>query len=161
MLGDDALELVEGADVDPVHRHHAIARTELAVGGMSRQHHADGRRQERAVHHEDGEVEEQREDQVHHRSRQHHQDALEVAERFEGAVSILGQDDLGLGGLEQPHVAAERQEADAVLGLPPAQAQDSGPKPREKVMTFSPKALATMKWPSSWTKINELTRMTK
>ena len=36
-----------------------------------------------------------------------------------------------------------------------------GPKPRLKVSTFTPNALAKAKWPSSWTKISELMRMTK
>ena len=56
-------------DLFAVDRHDAIAGQQLAVRGMARQHHADRRRQERAVADEHREVEQHREDQVHRRAR--------------------------------------------------------------------------------------------
>jgi len=44
---------------------------------------------------------------------------------------------------------------------PPRSFRIFGPKPRLKVRTFTPKALANRKCPSSWTKMSELTRMMK
>ena len=41
VLGDDALELVEGANFLAVHGHDAVAGEELALRRVARQHHAD------------------------------------------------------------------------------------------------------------------------
>ena len=62
---------------------------ELAVGGVPRQHDADRRRQERPVADEHREVEQHREDQVHHRPGEHDDHALVRRQRLEGAAAGL------------------------------------------------------------------------
>jgi hypothetical protein len=124
ILRDDPLHFVEGADVLSVDRHDPIAWLELARGRMSRQNDPDRRRQERPVGHEHRKVEKQREHQVHRGPRENDRDAFVDRQRFERALSILGQHEIALRLLEHLHVAAERNQTDAVLGLTPSELQD-------------------------------------
>ena len=75
---------------------------------------------------EDGEVEQHREEHVHRRPGDDDDDPLPQRLRLEGALAILGEDRLLPVLLEHLHEAAEREDADAVLRLAAAEAEDLG-----------------------------------
>src|SRR5262249_8682540 len=121
-------ELGVGADLFAIDRQNAVAREQLAVGGMARQHHADGGWGEVLFAQKHGKVENDRKDQIHDRSGEDDDQALVEGLRFEGALAIFGQNHVGLGLFQHLDEAAERNEAHAVFGFFPAQAQDLGAK---------------------------------
>ena len=97
----------------------------LPSAGLAGTTDAHRRGQELLVLEEDGRVERDGKEQVHRRPREDDDDALPERLRLERAVPVLGQDRLAaLALLEHLHEAAERQEADAVLGLLAADADD-------------------------------------
>src|SRR5690606_18109160 len=117
-----------GADLGAVHREDAVAREELSVRGMAWQHDAHRGREELLLAHEDREVERHREDEVHHRPGDDDDDPFPERLRFEGSVSLFGEDGVVRGGFEHLDEAAERDEPDAILRLLAAEAQDFGPE---------------------------------
>ena len=96
---------------------------------MTRKHDADRRRQERIRRHEHGEVEEDREHEVHRRPGEHDEEAFVDRQRLEGPLAVLRMHDLGLRLLEHRDVTAERQKPDAVFRLTPSEAQDLRSEP--------------------------------
>ncbi len=120
---DDAANLFEGADVLTLDAHDAVPRPQDAVRWVLGQDDPHGRRREGSFRHEDREIEEHGEDQIHDRAGQHDHDALVERQALERALLVLRQDEVALGLLEHLDVPAERQERHAILRLAPGKAE--------------------------------------
>src|SRR5690606_37055568 len=102
---------------------------------------------ERALGHEYGEVEEDREDEVHRWTGQNHDHSLVEGEALERSILVLRKNQVTLGLLEHLHVATEREKRDTVLGFPAAEAKDFRPKPQTEGDDLHPECLRKQEMP--------------
>src|SRR5271170_4003324 len=86
----------EALDLLTVDSRDSVPWLELSVGGLARNHHADGRRQELVLIEKDRSVQGDRKEEIHGGAREHYRHALPKPLRLERPSAFLGQDGLGL-----------------------------------------------------------------